>query len=52
MLLLLPEAGHQAMTNPATENLLWHQVRFLQRHLGVVPADRPGPPAGATAAPS
>ncbi len=46
--LLLPGVGHQAMSNPATENLLWHQVRFLQRHLGVVPADRqggrPGPP--------
>ena len=44
--LLLPGAGHQAMTSPATENLLWHQVRFLQRHLGVAPADRPaGRPA-------
>jgi dipeptidyl-peptidase 4 len=31
--LLLAGAGHQAMT----ENLLWHQVRFLQRHLGVPP---------------
>ncbi|MCW2859755.1 MAG: peptidase [Actinoallomurus sp.] len=29
--LLLPGAGHQAIT----EDLLWHQVRFLQRHLGV-----------------
>jgi dipeptidyl-peptidase 4 len=34
--LLLPGVGHQAMGAAVTENLLWHQVRFLQRHLGVV----------------
>jgi dipeptidyl-peptidase-4 len=32
--LLLPGIGHHAMSAPITENLLWHQVRFLQRHLG------------------
>jgi dipeptidyl-peptidase-4 len=33
--LLLPSADHQAIGRAAvTENLLWHQVRFLQRHLG------------------
>jgi len=37
--LLLPGVGHQAMGVPITENLLWHQVRFLRRHLG---ADRSG----------
>lgn len=33
--LLLPGVGHQATGAANTENLLWHQVRFLQRHLGV-----------------
>ncbi|MDX6237968.1 MAG: dipeptidyl-peptidase 4 [Kribbellaceae bacterium] len=33
--LLLPGVGHQAMGVAITENLLWHQVHFLQRHLGV-----------------
>jgi dipeptidyl-peptidase-4 len=33
--LLLPGVGHQAMGHAVTESLLWHQVRFLQRHLGV-----------------
>jgi dipeptidyl-peptidase 4 len=33
--LLLPGVGHQAIGTAVTENLLWHQVRFLQRHLGV-----------------
>lgn len=33
--LLLPGVGHQAMNSSIAENLLWHQVRFLQRHLGV-----------------
>jgi hypothetical protein len=33
--LLLPGVGHQAMGDPVTEQLLWYQVRFLQRHLGV-----------------
>jgi dipeptidyl-peptidase 4 len=35
--LLLPGVGHQAMGHPVAEQLLWHQVRFLQRHLGVDP---------------
>ena len=38
--LLLPGVGHQAMGVAITESLLWHQVRFLQRHLGVDPAAR------------
>lgn len=33
--LLLPGVGHQAMNSSLAENMLWHQVRFLQRHLGV-----------------
>jgi len=33
--LLLPGVGHQAIGGAVTEGLLWHQVRFLQRHLGV-----------------
>lgn len=37
--LLLPGVGHQAMGVSITENLLWHQVRFLQRHLNVHPRD-------------
>ncbi|MGW3411834.1 prolyl oligopeptidase family serine peptidase [Streptomyces sp. NPDC000888] len=36
-LLLLPGVGHQAMGTPITEELLWHQVRFLQRNLEVPP---------------
>jgi dipeptidyl-peptidase-4 len=36
--LLLPGVGHQAMGLPSSENLLWHQVRFLRRHLG--PAEK------------
>jgi dipeptidyl-peptidase 4 len=35
--LLVPGAGHQAMDAPAAENLLIHQARFLQRHLGAAP---------------
>jgi dipeptidyl-peptidase-4 len=31
--LLLPGVGHQAMSTAITENLLQHQVRFLQTHL-------------------
>jgi len=31
--LLLPGAGHRAVGGVVTESLLWHQVRFLQRHL-------------------
>jgi dipeptidyl-peptidase-4 len=42
--LLLPGAGHQAIgTAAVTENLLWHQVRFLQRHLDVRSAPSAGP---------
>jgi dipeptidyl-peptidase-4 len=33
--LLLPGVGHRAIGTTITENLLWHQVRFLQRHLGI-----------------
>jgi dipeptidyl-peptidase 4 len=33
--LLLSGVGHQAIGTAITENLLWHQVRFLRRHLGV-----------------
>jgi dipeptidyl-peptidase 4 len=35
--LLLPGVGHQALTGAIGESLLWHQVRFLQRHLSVDP---------------
>jgi dipeptidyl-peptidase 4 len=45
--LLVPGAGHPDMGPAVPENLLWHQVRFLQHHLGVDPA-RPGQPAGAS----
>jgi dipeptidyl-peptidase-4 len=31
---LLPGVGHQAMGLAISEKLLWHQVRFLRRHLG------------------
>jgi dipeptidyl-peptidase-4 len=37
--LLLPGVGHHALGTPVTENLLQHQARFLQRHLGAVPGD-------------
>ncbi len=37
--LLLPGAGHQAMNGPLTEGLLWHQARFLWRHLGGQPPE-------------
>ncbi len=33
--LLLPGVGHQAMGVPGSADLLWHQVRFLRRHLAV-----------------
>ncbi len=33
--LLLPGVGHQALSEKIAEKLLWHQVRFLQRHLRV-----------------
>ena len=37
--LLLPGAGHEALTTGQIgEQVLWHQVRFLQRHLGAAPA--------------
>ena len=32
--LLLPGVGHQALSGEIAERLLWHQVRYLQRHLG------------------
>ena len=37
--LLLPGVGHQAMGSPVAENMLWHQVRFLQRHLDASPPE-------------
>jgi dipeptidyl-peptidase-4 len=36
--LLLPGVGHQAMGSAVTDCLLRHQVNFLRRHLGSVPA--------------
>ena len=39
--LLLPGVGHQALSGPIAESLVRHQVRFLQRHLGV--DAKPGP---------
>jgi len=36
--LLLPGAGHQALSEEIGEQVLWHQVRFLQRHLRATPA--------------
>lgn len=39
--LLLPGVGHQAMGAAITENLLGHQVSFLQRHLDVDPGIAP-----------
>jgi dipeptidyl-peptidase 4 len=36
--LLLPGVGHRAIGDAVTESLLWHQARFLQRHLGPGPA--------------
>ena len=38
---LLPGAGHQAPSGPIAERLVRHQVRFLQRHLGVDPKAGP-----------
>ncbi len=35
--LLLPGAGHRPIGAAITENLLAHQLHFLQRHLGVDP---------------
>lgn len=35
--LLLPGVGHQAVSGPIAESLVRHQVRFLQRYLGVDP---------------
>jgi len=32
--LLLPGVGHNVMGAAVAEDLLWHQVRFLRRHLG------------------
>ncbi len=34
---LLPGTDHQVMDKPFAEQLLWKQVRFFQRHLGVRP---------------
>jgi dipeptidyl-peptidase 4 len=35
--LLLPGAGHPNMGPGISEQLLWHQLRFLQQHLGITP---------------
>jgi dipeptidyl-peptidase 4 len=49
--LLLTGVTHHARDETTFENLLWHQVRFLQRHLGVAAPEAPagtveaGPPA-------
>ena len=50
--LLLTGVTHHARDETVFENLLWHQVRFLQRHLGVTPREAPatggnGPAAAA-----
>jgi dipeptidyl-peptidase-4 len=37
--LLLPGVGHRALAAPCAEALLNHQLRFLQRHLGVPARD-------------
>ena len=44
--LLLSGTTHHVRDETVFENLHWHQVRFLQRHLGVKP---PGAPAAASA---
>ena len=49
-MLLLTGVTHHARDETAFENLLWHQVRFLQRHLGV--AAREAPAAVAPAGPA
>ncbi|MGW1911813.1 prolyl oligopeptidase family serine peptidase [Streptomyces sp. NPDC002076] len=41
--LLLPGTGHQPIGTDVTRDLLRHQARFLQGHLGAAPPD-PGPP--------
>jgi dipeptidyl-peptidase-4 len=50
--LLLAGATHDVRDETIFENLHWHQVRFLQRHLGVTPrglATAPASPAGPAA---
>jgi dipeptidyl-peptidase 4 len=39
--LLLPGAGHADMGSAVSADALWHQARFLQRHLGVDPETSP-----------
>ncbi len=41
--LLLPGVTHQPGDGAVAENLLWHQARFLQRHLGACPPGQPAP---------
>jgi dipeptidyl-peptidase 4 len=49
--LLLTGVTHHARDETTFENLLWHQVRFLQRHLGVVPREAPATARSGPAAP-
>jgi len=41
----LTGATHQVSGEAAAENLLWHEVGFLRRHLGDGPSRGPRPPA-------
>jgi dipeptidyl-peptidase 4 len=52
--LLLPGATHRVGDETISENLHWHQLRFLQQHLGVKPcgaATAPASPAAPAASP-
>jgi dipeptidyl-peptidase-4 len=52
--LLLSGATHHVRDETISENLDWHQVRFLQQHLGVTPrgpATAPARPAAPAASP-
>jgi len=52
--LLLAGATHHVRDETISENLYWHQVRFLQQHLGVKsrgPATAPAGPAAPAASP-
>ena len=44
-MLLLSGATHYVRDETISENLDWHQVRFLQRHLGVTPREPATAPA-------
>jgi len=52
--LLLAGATHHVRDETISENLYWHQVRFLQQHLGAKsrgPATAPAGPAAPAASP-